>query len=69
VEMLDLIAPDRRKTLFVTANIDANVMLSSRNIPRVVIRTAIDLNTVDVLDADRVVIVRDALAKLEERLA
>jgi large subunit ribosomal protein L4 len=69
VAMLDLIAPDRRKTLFVTAAIDADVMLSSRNIPRVAIRTASDLNTVDVLNADRVVIVRDALAKLEERLA
>lgn len=69
VEMLDLIAPDRRKTLFVMANIDANVMLSSRNLPRVAVRTAADLNTVDVLNADRVVIVRDALAKLEERLA
>jgi len=69
VEMLGLIAPDRRKTLFVTAGVDANVMLSSRNIPRVAVRTASDLNTVDVLDEERVVIVRDALAVLEERLA
>ena len=68
VEMLGLVAPDGRKTLFVTAEVDKNVMLSSRNIPKVRIRTASDLNALDVLDAVRVVVVRDALSKLEERL-
>jgi large subunit ribosomal protein L4 len=68
VEMLGLVAPEGRKTLFVTAEVDKNVMLSSRNIPKVRICTASDLNALDVLDAVRVVVVRDALPKLEERL-
>lgn len=67
-EMLGLVAPDGRKTLFVTADVDKNAMLSSRNLQKVTIRTASDLNALDLLDAVRVVIVRDALSKLEERL-
>lgn len=66
--MLDLIAPDRRKTLFVTADSDRNVQLSARNLPKVAIRTASDLNALDVLNAARIVLVRDAVSKLEERL-
>jgi large subunit ribosomal protein L4 len=68
VDMLGLIAPDGRKTLFVTAGVEKNAILSSRNIPKVRICTASDLNALDVLDAVRVVVVRDALPKLEERL-
>jgi large subunit ribosomal protein L4 len=67
-EMLGLVAPDGRKTLFVTSNADNNVLLSSRNLQKVQVRTAADLNALDLLDAMRVVIVRDALPKLEERL-
>jgi large subunit ribosomal protein L4 len=69
VEMLNLIAPDHRKTLFITDAVEKNIILSSRNIPKVTIRTAADLNALDVLNANRVVLVRDAVAKLEERLS
>ena len=68
-EMLGLVSPEGRKTLFVTADVNANALLSSRNLPRVTVCTASDLNTVDVLNATRVVLVRDAVVKLEERLA
>ena len=68
-EVVGLVSPDGRKTLFVTSDVNANVLLSSRNLPRVTVRTAMDLNTVDVLNATRVVLVRDAVVKLEERLA
>jgi len=44
-------------------------MLSARNIPRVAIRTAADVNALDVLEAKRIVLVYDAVAKLEERLS
>lgn len=67
-EVLGLIAPDGRKTLFVTEATDKNVLLSSRNLQKVTIRTASDVNALDLLNAVRVVIVRDALPKLEERL-
>ena len=45
------------------------MLLSSRNIPRVTVRTASDVNALDVLEAKRIVVVQDAVAKLEERLS
>lgn len=69
VEMLNRLAPEARKTLFVTAENDPNVLLSSRNLQGVRICNAADLNAVDVLNARDVVIVKDALPKLEARLA
>ncbi len=68
-EVLNLVHPERRKTLFVTAGVEPNVLLSARNIPRVAVKTADDLNVLDVLDAVRVVLVREAVSKLEERLS
>lgn len=68
-QMVGKLSPEGRKTLLVTADTNRNVLLSARNLPRVELRTASDLNALDVLSAQRVVVVRDALAKLEERLA
>ena len=66
--MMAKLSPEGRKTLVVTGDIDSNVTLSMRNLPRVTRRKAADLNALDVLDANRVVVVKDALATLEERL-
>jgi ribosomal protein L4 len=44
-------------------------VLSARNIPRVAVRTAADVNALDVMQAKRIVVVQDAVAKLEERLS
>ncbi|HRK35244.1 MAG TPA: 50S ribosomal protein L4 [Candidatus Hydrogenedentes bacterium] len=68
-EMVRKLSPQGRKTLFVTAGTDKNVLLSARNLERVTLTTASDLNALDVLGAHRVVVLKDALAKLEERLA
>ncbi|HPO31509.1 MAG TPA: 50S ribosomal protein L4, partial [Candidatus Hydrogenedentes bacterium] len=67
--MIRKLEPDGRRTLVVTAEKDDNVLLSARNIPRVEVRAAADLNALDVLLAHRVVIQEEALAKLEERLS
>lgn len=67
--MIRKLEPDGRRTLVVTAEKDDNVLLSARNIPRVEVRAAADLNVLDVLLAHRVVIQEEALAKLEERLS
>jgi large subunit ribosomal protein L4 len=69
VGVLNLVSPTRKKTLFVTADVDHNLLLSSRNVQKVFVRRADDLNALDVLDAARIVIVRNALTKLEERLS
>jgi len=67
--MMAKLAPEGRRTLLVTAEKDDNVLLSARNIPRVEVRTAADVNALDVLLANRVVIQEEALARLEERLS
>lgn len=68
-EMLDQVSREGRKTLLVTAEYDPTLLLSSRNIARMTVRTAAEVNTLDVLGAVRVVVLEEALAKLEERLA
>lgn len=66
--MMAKLSPEGRKTLVVTGDVDAKVILSMRNLPRVILRKAADLNALDVMNANRVVVVKDALATLEERL-
>jgi len=63
------LSPNGRKTLVVTAATDKNTLLSARNVPRVRLITASDVNALDVLGAQRIVVLKDAIAKLEERLA
>lgn len=67
--MIKKLAPEGRKTLLVTANYDNNLLLSTRNMDRVCVRTAADVNALDVLTAQRVVVQVEAIAKLEERLS
>lgn len=69
IEMLAKIDPEGRKTLFVTAGVNANVLQSASNLAKVTVRTASDVNAYDVLDAQKVFIVKDAVAALEERLS
>ncbi|MFO7973375.1 MAG: 50S ribosomal protein L4 [Candidatus Hydrogenedentota bacterium] len=69
VEMLAHFRPREERTLVVTAEPSRAVVLSARNIPRVAVRTAADVNALDVLEAKRIVVVQDAVAKLEERLS
>ena len=70
--MADLMAKlptQGRKTLVVTAEHNPNVLLSARNLKSLEVRAAADLNALDVLSATHVVLVRDAVAQLEERLS
>jgi len=67
-EMWKNLAPEGRKTLLVAQVADANLLASSRNIPRLTVRTAADVNALDVLDAKRVIVLKEALSVLEERL-
>ena len=70
--MADLFAtlsPEGRKTLLVTAETDRTVVRSSKNIERLTIRTARDVNALDVLSAKRVILLKDAVEVLEKRLS
>jgi large subunit ribosomal protein L4 len=68
----DLVAqlnPEGRKALIVSGENNAALVASARNLTRVNVTTAADLNVLDVLGARRVIVLKDALARLEERLA
>jgi len=67
--MLDKVVPERRRTLLVMAGHDKNVLLSFRNLPDVEVRTAADVNALDVIRASHVILQKEAVQKLEERLS
>lgn len=67
--LFEALAPEGRKTLLVTGALEKQAVRSSRNLARLTVRTATDVNALDVLSAKRVLVVREALAALEERLA
>ncbi len=56
------------KTLFVLPEVDKNIVLSSRNISRAKVVTVNDLNTYEVLNADRLIVAEGAVQKLEALL-
>ena len=68
-QMLDNAVPERRRTLLVTASNEKNMLLSSRNLPNVNVRTAAEVNALDVIRASHVILQKEAVSKLEERLA
>ena len=68
-ELFANISPEGRRTLLVTGAHDENALISSRNIPRLIVRTACDINALDILSAHRVVLVKDAVEALEKRLS
>lgn len=57
------------KALVVTREADANLVLSARNIPGVLLSRAEGLNAYAVLRHDKLMITRDAVNQLEEALA
>lgn len=55
-----------QKTLFVMAEQDKSVFLSSRNLPKADTATAADFNVYDVLHANTLIIAESAVAKISE---
>ncbi|NLJ73424.1 MAG: 50S ribosomal protein L4 [Firmicutes bacterium] len=62
-------ALDAKKPLVVLAEWDRNVELSTRNIPGAVLAKSVGVNVYDILNSQKLVITKDAVAKLEEVLA
>ncbi|CAG5079082.1 50S ribosomal protein L4 [Parvicella tangerina] len=56
------------KTLVVLGNYDNNVYLSSRNVAKSTVTTAAELNTYDILNANKIVISEDALEVINNTL-
>ena len=57
-----------RKSLLVLAGRDENVLMSARNIPGTRVVVASEVNTYDIMNANGVLIVHDAIAPLEATL-
>jgi large subunit ribosomal protein L4 len=58
-----------RKVLIVTADYDQNVALSARNIAGAKIVEAAGINVLDLVKHDKVIVTKEAVAKVEEVLA
>jgi large subunit ribosomal protein L4 len=69
VELLKTFGLEERKALLITREADENVEKSSRNIPGVKALAASGLNVFDLLHHDKLLITRDAVARIEEVLA
>lgn len=65
VEMLSAIGVDK-KALIVLPEVDKKVIKSASNIPGVKTAQVNELNVYDILNADKLVIVKDAVSKIEE---
>lgn len=65
VNMLKAVEADK-KALIVLSEVDSKVIKSANNIPGVKTAQVNTLNVYDILNADKLVIVKDAVSKIEE---
>lgn len=65
-EMLKSFQLTGKKTLLVLSKIDENVILSARNLKRVKVLQATDLNTYEILDATRILLTEGSLREIEK---
>ncbi|MDA3905796.1 MAG: 50S ribosomal protein L4 [Bacteroidales bacterium] len=68
VELLSNLNADNDKTLLVLNDINKNVYLSTRNLESVKIISVSDLNTYDILDAKKMLIVESSLGAFDQLL-
>lgn len=66
--LLDNLSLNNSKTIVVTPDYDKNVYLSSRNLKKAKVSTAAELSTYDVLHAEKLVILKDAVNQIENAL-
>ncbi len=68
VEIIASLSQSNLKTLFVLPEVNTNVVLSSRNLKRSKVVTVADINTYDLLNADKLILVEGSVSKIEELL-
>jgi large subunit ribosomal protein L4 len=68
LEFLNSLSLADKKTLMVIPISDKNIVLSGRNVPKAKIALASDINTYDVLDADRLILCEGSIEKIENIL-
>ena len=67
--VLEKLGAAGKKSLVVLAEPNKNVYLSSRNLQGAKVVTSSELNTYDTMNASKVIIVKDAIKKIEETLS
>jgi large subunit ribosomal protein L4 len=64
-ELLKNFKTEGKKILLVTTGVDMNVLLSSRNLAKVKVIQASDLNTYEILDAGRLLLTESSVKEIE----
>ncbi len=64
-ELLKSFKTEGKKILLVTSSVDMNVLLSSRNLAKVKVIQASDLNTYEILDAGRLLLTESSVKEIE----
>lgn len=67
--MLKSLALEGKKALVIIPEINKNLILSSRNLPKAKVVQATDINTYDILNAQQLVLLEGALPVIEKTLA
>ena len=68
IELLNNLKLDNKKVLFVTSELDDNIILASRNLEQILVLADDEINTLDIVNADYMVVTEDAINKIEEVL-
>ena len=69
VSLINNLNIDGHKSLMILANLDNNILLSSRNLQKSKVVTATDINTYDLLNADKLVLTASSVKTIEESLS
>jgi large subunit ribosomal protein L4 len=64
-ELLKNFKTEGKKILLVTSSVDMNILLSSRNLAKVKVIQASDLNTYEILDAGRLLLTESSVKEIE----
>ncbi len=65
IEFLNALSVSDRKTLLILPDVNANVVLSSRNVQKAKVMTANQVSTYDLMNADRLLISEEALSTIQ----
>ncbi len=68
IDVLNALSFGNTKTLLILPELDSNIVLSSRNVPKAKVTTVDSVNTYDLMNADRLLISESALSILETQL-
>jgi large subunit ribosomal protein L4 len=67
--ILNSVGASDRKTIFVTPELNENVLKSSRNIPSTTVSRASDLNTYQIMNTQSLILSETSIAKIQETFA